>query len=357
MKKENEEIAKPNLSPEAFMQSVIGSETVIEDPKETKEPEELPGSKEPEDISTILPKKEEVVTKEEVEEEEQEPVEETVAEMLLKATGYEIDETLTDDIDGLIKGAEIIAEKMAQERIEEFLSSNEEIKKFVDFIQEGGDVSKYIKAASPDVRYDEIDITDQSAQKKLITDYLRKQDFDKDEIAEYVKDYEDSNVLEKQAKLAQKWLVSEQKKEKEAVIQEQKAIKAKQEEQAQQVWKNIETTLDKDNLAGIPLPKKEKDSFKKFLTETDKEGKSVRVQKYNQLNLEERLMLDYILYKGVGSLKSLVDNMATTKKVTDLKQILAKSKGTGTASGSFKEPESNNKKPDLSPGAFTRITN
>lgn len=346
MKVEEVEIAKPNLSPEAFMQNIIGSEAVIEDPKEVEETLE----EEPEEVEE--PEAATLPTKEKETEVEETETGESVSQMLLKATGYEIDEELTDDMDGLIKGAEIIAEKMAQERIEEFLSSNEEIKKFVDFIQDGGDVSKYIKAASPDVRYDELDITDQSSQKKIVTDYLKKQDFTKEEIAEYVKDYEDSNVLEKQAKLAQKWLSNEQKKEKEAVIQEQKAIKAQQEEQAKQVWKTIETTLEKDNLAGIPLPKKEKDNFKKFLTEKDKEGNSVRVQKYNQLNLEERLMLDFILYKGVGSLKTLVDNMATTKKTNDFKQILAKSKGTGTASGAFKVPETN-KKPDFSPEAFT----
>lgn len=353
MSKENLETEKPDFSPQAFMESLMGEDAPITPPKV----EEIPTTP-PEPI-------EEEIETEETEEEVETPIDEDPGEqadgddpqqdsvrgIFLKATGYDLGEDVEDTVEGFVKAAEILSEQMVQEKLDSFFSSNEEIKKFTDYVISGGDPTKYIKTISPEVDYSEIDLTSESNQKMIVTAHLKEQGFTKEEIEDHIKTCEDSNTLEKQAKLGQKYLANQQNKAKETLLAEQKRIEAENKTRAEQAWKEIETTLDKDTIAGLPIPKKEKDKFKEFLSAQDKDGKASRIAKYNAMSLEEKLFLDFIVYKGVGSIKQLVETMATTKHTNSLKGIINKGKGSSTSAGIPKTPPST-KAPDLRPEAF-----
>lgn len=355
MSKENQENQKPDLSQGAFMESLVGEDAPIVPVDEITPPTPpIPtpeNDEEPEEEVEVEDPQEEPEGDSGEQANEEDIQQDSVRGIFLKATGYDLGEDLDDSVEGFVKAAEILSEQMVQERLDSFFSSNEEIKKFTEYVMQGGDASKYIKTISPELDYSEVDITSESNQKMIVAAHLKEQGFEKDEIEEYIKTYEDSNTLEKQAKLGQKYLSNQQAKAKENLLAEQKKIQEENKIKAEQAWKQIETTLDKDTIAGLPIPKKEKDKFKEFLSSQDKEGKSVRIAKYNAMSLEEKLFLDFIVYKGVGSIKQLVETMATTKHTNSLKGIINKSKGNSSSSGIPKTPPST-KKPDLSPDAF-----
>jgi hypothetical protein len=334
----SEEAQKPDLSPAAFNMDHPDPDPIVEPTPEPDKPDQEPEPT-PEPEPKVEPDKDST-----------DDTEVSIRELLAQATGYEIEDELTDDVDGLAKGAQIIAERMFNERLEQFLSSNETIKEFVEYVQKGGDPGKYIRAVSPEVNYETFDTTDENHQKQLIKDYLKNQEYTDEEVKDLLKAYEDSGILEKQAKVSQKFLANNQKKEKEALVRQAELERQAKEEKAKQTWQQVETTLEKDNLAGLPIAKKEKDEFKKFIQATDDKGQSMRIQKYNSLSMEEKLLIDYIVYKGVGNLNKLVANMATTQTTNSLKSILGKSRGNGSASGDIKKVTPD--KPDLSPEAF-----
>jgi len=349
MDKETKETQLPEITPQAFMNAFNGEDVVITPPEEKEEVEETP-EEETEEVSEVEETETEEV--EEGERAEDEAIEQdSVRDIFLKATGYDLGEDVDDSVEGFVKAAEIISEQMVQERLDNFFSSNEEIKKFTDYVISGGDPAKYIKTISPEVDYSEVDITSESNQKMIITAQLKDQGFEKEEIEEYIKTYEDSNTLEKQAKLGQKYLSNQQKKAKESLLAEQKKIQEENKAKAAQAWQQVESTLDKETIAGLPIPKKEKDKFKEFLGSQTKDGKPLKVEKYNSMTLEEKLFLDFIVYKGVGSIKDLVNTMATTKHTNSLKGIINRGKSNGSSGATLKTPPST-KKPTLTPEAF-----
>lgn len=347
-----EEVIKPDLSPGAFnMFEEDTPEIELPNlPKKEEEKKEEEPIVEPKVAQVEDPKPDPAPKAEEAKATEEDTTEVSIKDVLKQATGYELDEDISDDTEGLVAGTRIIAEKMAQEMIEDFLESDQTIKEFVNHIRKGGDPAKFVKAIAPEVNYSEIDLSSEDSQKSVVRDYLKTQGIDKAEIEEYIKTFEDSNTLEKQAKLSKTFLSNEQKKAKESLEKEVEQSNQQRIKEQEAMWKQIETTLEKDTLSGINIAKKEKDEFKKFIGGTTKEGKSLRAEKYNNLSMEDKLLIDYLIYKGPDKIKTLVDNMATTKNTNDIKQVLNKLKKDNSSSGPIKNPDG--KKPDLSPAAF-----
>jgi len=360
-KKTNTLEDKPDLSQETLLSAFsFDGDTNIEDPQldvekieslKNEKPDnendtsETDGDDESKENKTDLENKESDETLEGDQENGDGEKQLSVNQLLSKVSGYEITDELESTPEGIVKGAEILATKMFDDKMNNFLSSNEDIKNFVNYLNDGGDPVKYIHSVAPEIDYTTLDTTDESNQKLLITNNLKDQGFDKDEISDYLKTFIDSNTIEKQAIIAQRVLSKQQDLNKQSLVKEQEDARLESEAQAEAQWKEINTVLEKDTLSGLPLTKKEKDGFKNFLTGSNKKGESIRTAKYNSLTTEDKLAIDLIIYQGLGNFNKLISKSAETKVTDTFKNILNKSKGNSGNNGKVKKPESS--KPNL----------
>lgn len=229
---------------------------------------------------------------------------------------YEDSEEDEDSIDVISKAVVNTAKNMLSEYKE---SLPDEGKKFLDYLEKGGDPSKYIEKISTTSVLD-LDIEDESNQKRIITEYLKKSEFDDDEIKEMLEDYEDGLILEKQAKIAAKKLEKIYAKEKEALIARQEQEIKQREEQYKQHIKSIEDTIDNSNdIAGINISKADKKALKSYLLDTDKSGSTQWAKDLKEGGVKSQLALAYLQMKKFN-LDQLKKEAATkvTKKYKDI---------------------------------------
>lgn len=229
---------------------------------------------------------------------------------------YEDSEDEEDSLDVISKAVVNTAKNMLNEYKE---SLPEEGQKFLTYLEKGGDPSKYLEKISTTSVLD-LDIENEDNQKRIITEYLKKSDFDEEEIKEILEDYEDGLILDKQAKVAVKKLEKIYAKEKEALVERQEQELKQREEQYKQHIKSIEDTIEQSNdIAGLNISKADKKALKSYLLETDKSGSTQWAKDLKEGGVKTQLALAYLQMKKFN-LDQLKKEAATkvTKKYKDI---------------------------------------
>lgn len=263
----------------------ITGNLVPEKPVEIEEQEEIASAEEtPEDEG----QSEEIEEEDNVEEETEEPTveeeeEEEVSDLDLTPlfelanrdmpVELDISKYDTTDPESL---AEFLRESVKQNSNPEFAS--EEVKKFNDFVKNGGKPEQYLDAMYGQPDFESINLEgNEAAQKEVLRVFLtaeypnRKPEW----IADKIERYENSGVLEDEAKDALTSLIEIQKTEKESLAERQRLAYEEQVAQYEQQVKALEERINKkDDILGQSLTKSEKKELFDFATKHDKNGKT-----------------------------------------------------------------------------------
>lgn len=256
------------------LEKIVYTET--EDPAHEEEEDETP-----EETSKETPEEEDPEEDpeevEDLEDEEEEESEESGYNFkaLASALAEEgvIDYEASEEDDNSIELISNAVTNTAKSMLEEYKESiPEQGRKFLDYLEKGGDPNKFFETISSS-KVTDLDIEDESNQKRIISEYLKLSDYSDEEIAETLQDYEDGLILEKQAKLASKRLGKIYEKEEEKLIKSQEeSIKAEQKKFDEYV-NTIKTSIDSaDSLAGLKISKAEKKSLQSYILDKDKTG-------------------------------------------------------------------------------------
>lgn len=246
----------------------------------------------------------------------------SVAESIAKALGYDIENDYADTEEGLVEFTKDIAQNIAEDQLNELFQQFPLVQKHLDFVLAGGDSEKFFQAYNPNMDYSnyEIDQNDNRTQKAFVSEYFKSKGHDEEFIKDMLEDYEDSGKLYDKAIVAQKQLATIQSREREQIVEQQKREKEEQERQQEEFWENVAATIDQGReFAGIRIPEKEKAKFFDYISApVDKSGRTRRDMDYSNSDLDVKLAIDYLMYKGMN-LQDIITTKAKTESVMNLR--------------------------------------
>jgi len=283
-----------------------------------------------EELEEEVEDEEEEDVKEESDDEEVESTEDsTVVSEILDSLGYEGE--YDDTAEGLTAMTKDIASQMADERIDEVLEKFPLVKKHMEYVLAGGESQKFMKAFDPTLDYNQMDIAedDSRSQKAILADYFTQKGHDGDFIKEMLEDYEDSGKLFKKAEAAKQALGKVQAQEKEQLVERQKAELQKQQEQQMEFWNGVQETIkESKEFAGLQVPEREKTKFFNYLSKpVTKEGYTQRDLDHSEAEMDVKLAIDYLMYKGFN-LENIINKKAKTTATKTLRQKITQNEET-----------------------------
>lgn len=239
-------------------------------------------------------------------------------------------------VDGVIKLVQQSSDVLANQAVDSFLNSNPILKEFAEYISNGGNERDFATVVFPEVDYSQVEIKDEDvvSQERVIRSSLKSQGLEDKEIGEYITSYKDAGVLHTQAKLALRTLARNQENEKKTLLEEQKKAAEQSEREQEEFWTGIKKVItDSKELSGLPLPEKEKNGFIDYLTKPiDDKGNTKRNVDVLKMDINQRLALDYLLFKGFD-LNEILKRKVKTEKVNSLKKALLGKKEEASSKG------------------------
>jgi hypothetical protein len=246
----------------------------------------------------------------------------SVAESIAKALGYDIENNYADTEEGLVEFTKDIAQNIAEDQINELFQQFPLVQKHLDFVMAGGDSEKFFEAYNPSKDYGQFEIgkEDTRTQKTFVSEYFKSKGHDEEFIKDMLEDYEDSGKLYDKALVAQKQLSAIQAKEREQIVANQKRQQQETQQQQEQFWENVAATIDQGKeFAGVRIPEKEKAKFFDYISApVDKSGRTRRDMDYANSELDVKLAIDYLMYKGMN-LQDIITTKAKTESVKSLR--------------------------------------
>jgi len=257
-----------------------------------------------------------------------EDVEDTVVSEVLSKLGYELDNQYEDTADGLAAMTKDVADKMADSRIDEVLEEFPLVKKHLEYVLAGGESNNFMQAYDPRSDYNQISLNedDSRSQKAILSDYFSTKGHDKEFIQEMLEDYEDSGKLYGKAEQARQALGKQQSAQKEQIVANQQQEFEAQAKEQTDFWNGVSDTISNSKeFAGLTVPEKEKTKFFKYIsTPVNREGQTQRDLDHTEAEMETKLAIDYLMYKGFN-LETIVNTKAKTKSAKSLRDKISKS--------------------------------
>lgn len=324
--------------PELKMKTVESLEETLEKEEEEKNEEDIEEEKE-EDKEEA--EKEEEETKDKKEETSEETEEEDVSPFknfanFLHENG--IADYDPEDFEDSEAGLLTMMDKTVKNAVQKYKESvPTKAAAFLEYLEAGGDPKTYIENSQsvPDYKgLSEDLLTKESVQKALLTDWMRLQGYSDDDIVDSLKDYEESGLLEKQSKRIHPKLVAKQQEYEENLVVKQKQQHQEQIDAHKSYVEGVKKSIeDKDEIAGFELSKRKKDDFFKYITESDKEGKTRLLQDI-EADPDSQLKMAWLMYNKFDFSK--IEKKVKTKVSGKLRDSLSNIDSTTKMSGSSK---------------------
>ena len=265
--------------------------------------------------------------KEEQAEPEVKETETTIVGEVLEKLGFKGEYEYEDTPEGLKTLTLDVANKLAEEQLDNILESFPLVQKHLEYVMNGGQSEKFMTSHDPSSDYGKIELTEKDipTQRIVLANYFKGKGHDDAFIKEMIEDYEDSGKLFAKAELAKTALSKTQIKEREQLLIQQKETNAKNQAEEKEFWKGIHATIqEKNELAGITIPNREKNKFFKYIsTPVNKNGQTQSMIDAANNTMEQRLLMDYLLFKKLD-LKDIIATKATTANTKSLKERIKK---------------------------------
>jgi hypothetical protein len=337
--KETEEFPLPNLNfsePDKFEWE---EEKIDDKVEEKEEPSKEKEEEEPKEEKTVegggardkkkAPKEEVKIDEEEEgepEENEHEDVVSSFYDVIADKMGFNFGEDFEKPktIEDLTLFFDAYLEENSKPRY-----SSEITQRLDAYLANGGNFESFYKIQKDAIEYDNIDIEDESSQKRVITDYLEANGYNYDQIAKKVKKYEETGILKDEAEDALDRV--KKIKEREAVRLEAEQTRAKKEEDDKQkaMFENIAGSIKTlDNIRGIKVGDDDKRALVNFMFKVQPNGRTKWQEEYGK-NVKNVIESAFFTMKGDSLIES-AKKSGETSAVSKFKKALASNKVKGT---------------------------
>ena len=203
--------------------------------------------------------------------------------------------------------------------------SDDRIQKLDEYVKNGGKFEDFYTAQQEMMNLDNIDIEDESNQKAVVRELLKRSGYSDEKINRRIERFEDADMLEEEAEDALDRLKEIHQKELEDAEQQQLAYQKEQEQQAQEFFTSVSKGIDKlTNIRGISVPKDDRKALYDYIFKTDATGQSQYQKDFNK-NLTKNLIESaYFTMKG-DALITEAQKTGETSATKKLKSILRQS--------------------------------
>ena len=201
---------------------------------------------------------------------------------------------------------------------------NETSKKFIEFLEAGGNPDEYIQKTSEIPDYANMNLEDETTLKNLIADHLFIQGYEEEDINTQIEEFEEIGSLNKQGKIAQKYLIKYAEKEFNKITEEQKENEKQRVDDLQKEAKSLhEFIYNSEHISGFKLAKTEKDRLYDYITKPiKKENGKVYTQNLLEDSIETKVAT--ALFKMKKFNFKDIENKVETRKVNELHNNLKK---------------------------------
>ena len=109
------------------------------------------------------------------------------------------------------------------------------------------------------------------------------------------------------------------------MLAQQQQTVAQQQKDMQNFWNDVSDTIQNSKeFVGLQVPEKEKSKFFNYLSQpVSKEGYTQRDVDHAEANMEVKLAIDYLMYKGFN-LKDIIKTKATTQATKSLRDKISR---------------------------------
>lgn len=197
-----------------------------------------------------------------------------------------------------------------QSEINEY-KSTPVVNELIEWFKKGGDLESF-KLKPTRYDYSDINLEDLETQKEIIRQLRISEGEDEEVVEEEISYLEQGGRLRDRATKGLARLDKANEKEVNDFNAQVEQDLQQQQESINNVWKEVETTINKGTISGFVLPKEELKSFSTYILR-DTKGVSVAEQKRNTLTIEQQLLIDYIIMKDFN-VKGLKNNKTVVEE-------------------------------------------
>lgn len=195
-----------------------------------------------------------------------------------------------------------------------------DVAQFLEFRINGGKPEEFFAKMKAINNYKTLEITSENVdvQKQVYKDFLVRSGYTAEEADEEVVEAEQLNLLERKSRVALTKLAAtteaEFEKEQKLIAKHQEEERVKQLEDDRKEWETIQATIKSGKLGTFEVPEPDKANFWRWLTEpVDKQGTTGRAKAQASLTIDQRLAVEYLIYKGIDISKVKVSKAAAPK--------------------------------------------
>ena len=253
------------------------------------------------------------------------PVDEDKPQILdtVKNSGYEFSDEELDGLDdtpeGLQKAADMIAQKKAEDLINQFLSSDPRLEAHAQFVMAGGDSQKFLETFYPQNDWTRVEIQDDNldAQRQILEAYFAEKGTEPTIAKATIDNFAESDKLKDNAELALKELQKVQEARKAELVEKQALEQQRQIEQQQEAWRQVTTAVEQEaSFGGVPIPPAKRKEFLDYMSKpVDRAGRTQRDIDLANMSLEQQLAFEAFLFNGMD-----VSKLVSTKTRTNVAQ-------------------------------------
>lgn len=275
-----------------------------------------------------------------------EEAEVAVVSEVLTNLGYELEGDYDDTVEGLTSLTKDVASTMAEEQLDSLFEQYPEIQQHLEFVLNGGNSNDFYTQSNRLNTVSNVNVTEEdiNTQRAVLVEYFRVKGHDDNFIRELLQDYSTTDKLYDKAVMAKEALVKYEQQNREQSLAQQKENLKLQQEEANKFWENVSTTIqDSREFSGIVVQERDKKKFFDYISKpVDSQGNTKRDLDHNGAEMDVRLAIDYLMFKGFK-----LDEIIKAKAKTETAKTLRKQIKRGSKSVKGAKSVSKNKSTDL----------
>lgn len=201
--------------------------------------------------------------------------------------------------------------------------AGEEVQKLNDYVKNGGDLKEYMSEVYGGLDLDNVDLGNESNQKRLVTENFERLGYSKARINKLLERYEEAGTLEEEAEDALEVLKEYNSEKSEKLLEKQENFKVEQEKRQQKFFSDVQNNIEQlDSVRGIPISKSEKKELTEYIFKPDSDGMT-KYQKDYAKDYKNLIESAYFTMKG-DSFINKVERKATSQAARNLQDKLAR---------------------------------
>lgn len=298
--------------------------------EETEEDEDQEEEEDLDEEEELEDSEEDFVIDDEEEEEDEEDIDEEVplVKEIQESIGFEFDEEFEDNEEGIQRLVEESSKKLADQELNRVFSEFPEVQELYEYRRMGGDPDKFLQTKFPEVDFNEVEFDNENEEQHemLVKRELAMRGYEGDDLDAELEDIKNGGILESKAKRALSNLQAKQEEQQEQLLKEQKEKHEEKQKQIKEYWEDVNDYISESTeFKGLKVPSKDKDEFFDYLSKPVQNGMSQRDLDVQEADLETRLAIDYLIYKGF-KLEDIIDRKAKSKNADTLRERMKKRK-------------------------------